>query len=94
MLGASPRGSISLIEGARALALMRGRRYVLSEDVAALTGDVLRHRLTLSYEAMSEGVTSDALIEKLSARLALPREVLTSPEQATASADMPARVAA
>ncbi len=83
-LGASPRGSISLIEGARALALMRGRRYVLGEDVAALVNDVLRHRLTLSYEAMSEGLTADALLAKLTARLTLPREALKSAEEAAA----------
>ncbi|MFN3630967.1 MAG: AAA family ATPase [Casimicrobiaceae bacterium] len=83
-LGASPRGSISLIEAARALALMRGRRYVLGEDVAALVHDVLRHRLTLSYEAMSDGLSADALLGKLAARLSLPPEALKSAEDEAA----------
>jgi MoxR-like ATPase len=60
--GASPRATISLIEGARALALLRGRSYALPEDVGDLVHDVLRHRLVLSYEALSEGLTADALI--------------------------------
>ena len=53
--GASPRASIHLIEGARALAFLRGRDYVLPEDVTDLVPDVLRHRLVLSYEALAEG---------------------------------------
>ena len=55
--GASPRATISLIEGARALAFLRGRDYVLPEDVTDLVPDVLRHRLVLSYEALSDGQT-------------------------------------
>ena len=54
--GASPRGSINLIHGGRALALLRGRGFVLPEDVRALALDVLRHRLVLTYEALAEGV--------------------------------------
>ena len=53
--GASPRATIHLIEGARALAFLRGRTYVLPEDVTDLAPDVLRHRLVLSYEALAEG---------------------------------------
>ncbi len=49
--GASPRGSISLVVAARALALIRGRDYVLPQDLAELAHDVLRHRLVLTYEA-------------------------------------------
>ncbi len=56
--GASPRASIHLIEGARALAYLRGRDYVLPEDVADLAPDVLRHRLVLTYEALAEGKTA------------------------------------
>jgi MoxR-like ATPase len=58
--GASPRATIWLIEGARALAFLRGRDYVLPEDVADLVPDVLRHRLVLSYEALSDGQSADA----------------------------------
>ena len=57
--GASPRGPINLVLGARALALLRGRRYVLPQDVRELAKDVLRHRLVLSYEALAEGVDAD-----------------------------------
>jgi MoxR-like ATPase len=60
--GASPRASIGLIEGARALAFLRGRPYVLPEDVTDIAPDVLRHRLVLSYEALAEGQTPDALV--------------------------------
>lgn len=60
--GASPRATINLIEGARALAFLRARSYVLPDDVVDLVPDVLRHRLVLSYEALSDGQTADALI--------------------------------
>jgi MoxR-like ATPase len=74
--GASPRASIHLIEGARALALLRGRDYVLPEDVAELVPDVLRHRLVLSYQALAEGVTADQLIATLAGRLRPPAKPL------------------
>ena len=70
--GASPRASIALVESARALAFMRGRGYVLPEDLGDLAPDCLRHRLVLSYEALAEGLTADALIAKVMARLPLP----------------------
>jgi MoxR-like ATPase len=63
--GASPRATIGLVEGSRALALLRGRRYVLPEDMTDLVPDVLRHRLSLSYEALAEGVTADALVQRV-----------------------------
>jgi MoxR-like ATPase len=63
--GASPRGSINLIHAGRALALLRGRGYVLPEDVASLTHDVLRHRLVLTYEALAEGVGPDTLLDSV-----------------------------
>ncbi|GAB3491071.1 MoxR family ATPase [Curvibacter fontanus] len=74
--GASPRATISLIEGARALALLRGRSYALPEDVGDLVHDVLRHRLVLSYEALSEGLDADALITRFMAHVPLPAKVL------------------
>ena len=61
--GASPRATIGLIEGARALALLRGRAYALPQDVIDLVPDILRHRLVLSFEAMSEGLTPDLVIQ-------------------------------
>jgi MoxR-like ATPase len=74
--GASPRGSIHLIEGARALAFLRGREYVLPQDVTDLVPDVLRHRLVLSYEALAEGLTSDQLLMKILQQIPAPDKPL------------------
>ena len=74
--GASPRATIALTEAARALALLRGRSYVLPEDMSDLVPDVLRHRLVLSYEALSEGLDSDAVIARIMARIAPPPKPL------------------
>ena len=65
MYGASPRASINLILTARALAFVRGRNYVLPQEVLDMALDVLRHRLVLSYEALSDNVTSDDLLKKI-----------------------------
>jgi MoxR-like ATPase len=78
--GASPRASISLIEAARALAMMRGRRYVLTEDVKDLVHDVLRHRLVLSYEALSQGITPDSVIERIMQRVPAPAKPIAHSE--------------
>ncbi|WP_180683466.1 AAA family ATPase [Tepidicella baoligensis] len=74
--GASPRATISLTEGARALALLRGRTYALPEDMADLVPDVLRHRLVLSYEGLAEGLSSDALIDRIMSRIPAPPKPL------------------
>jgi MoxR-like ATPase len=63
--GASPRGPISLVHTARALALMHGRDYVLVEDLLALVRDALRHRLVLSYQALAEEVTPDSILDQV-----------------------------
>jgi MoxR-like ATPase len=63
--GASPRGPIGLIHAARALALLRGRGHVVADDIRDLAPDVLRHRIVLSYDALSDGVTADDLLEKI-----------------------------
>jgi len=76
--GASPRASISLIEGARALAFLRGRDYVLPDDVSDLAPDVLRHRLVLSYEALADGMTPDDLVRKIMQRVLPPEKPLES----------------
>ena len=76
--GASPRASIGLIEGARALALMRGRDYALPEDVADLVADVLRHRLVLSYTALAEGKTPEAIIQEVMKAVPMPDKPLAS----------------
>jgi MoxR-like ATPase len=75
--GASPRGSISLVVAGRALALLRGRDYVLPQDLGDLAHDVLRHRLVLSYEAIATDVSADSLIDAaLAAVPAPPLEVV------------------
>jgi MoxR-like ATPase len=63
--GASPRGAIGMVQAARALAMLRGRKHVLIDDVRDLAPDVLRHRIVLSYEALSENVSSDDILEKV-----------------------------
>jgi MoxR-like ATPase len=70
--GASPRGPIGLIQTAQALALLRGRRYAMAGDVRDLAADVLRHRLVLSYDALSDGVTPDELLEQVIAAVDAP----------------------
>ncbi|MFT4194517.1 AAA family ATPase [Ottowia sp.] len=74
--GASPRATIGLIEGAKALAMMRGRTYALPEDMSDLVPDVLRHRLVLSYEALSEGLTADQFVLRIMAKVTPPARPL------------------
>jgi MoxR-like ATPase len=74
--GASPRASIHVIEGARALAFLRGRDYALPEDVTDLVPDVFRHRLVLSYEALAEGVTPDDLMKRVMQSVRAPDKPL------------------
>ena len=74
--GASPRATINLTEASRALAMLRGRSYVLPEDMTDLVPDVFRHRLVLSYEALSEGLSADAVIGKIMARIPAPPKPL------------------
>jgi MoxR-like ATPase len=71
--GASPRGPISLVAAARALALIRGRDYVVPADVEALVRDAFRHRLVLSYRALAEEVAPDAILERVLAAVPLPQ---------------------
>jgi len=71
--GASPRGAINLVVAARALAVLRGRGYVLPQDVAELARDVLRHRLVLTYQALAEGVGADQLLTAVLAAIPAPR---------------------
>jgi len=79
---ASPRATIALAEGAQALAMLRGRNYVLPEDMTDLAADVLRHRLALSYEALSEGLDADALITRIMAKIPAPARPLHHERQA------------
>jgi MoxR-like ATPase len=70
--GASPRASINLILTARALAFLRGREYVIPQDVLDMAADVMRHRLVLSYEALSDEMTPDRLLSAILARVSPP----------------------
>ena len=74
--GVSPRGPIHLVEGARALAQLRGRSYVLPQDVVDLVPDVFRHRLVLTYEALAEGITADELIHRFLRKIPAPEKPL------------------
>ena len=80
--GASPRATIGLIEGAKALAMMRGRTYALPEDMSDLVPDVLRHRLVLSYEALSEGLSADQIVLRIMAKAPPPPKPLAHEKQA------------
>ena len=72
MFGASPRASINLILTARALAFVRGRNYALPQDVLDMALDVIRHRLVLTYEALSDNISSDDLLTKILDRIPVP----------------------
>jgi MoxR-like ATPase len=71
--GASPRGPISLIHAARGLAVVRGRDYVLVQDLQELAKDALRHRLVLSYEALAESRSADDILDEIVAAVAVPQ---------------------
>ena len=70
--GASPRASINLILTGRALAFVRGRDYALPQDISDMALDVMRHRLVLSYEALSDNVNGDDILKKILDRIPLP----------------------
>jgi MoxR-like ATPase len=71
--GASPRASLGLIAAGRALALVRGRDYVLPQDILDVTADVLRHRLVLSYDALADGVPADHIVKRIVQTVPLPQ---------------------
>lgn len=70
--GASPRASINLILAGRALAFVRGRNYCLPQDVLDMAYDVIRHRLVLSYEALSDNISADDILKKILDRIPIP----------------------
>ncbi|HEX2996564.1 MAG TPA: MoxR family ATPase [Anaerolineales bacterium] len=72
MFGASPRASINLILTGRALAYVRGRNYALPQDVLDMALDVMRHRIVLTYEALSDNVTGDDILTKILDRIPIP----------------------
>ncbi len=76
--GASPRASINLVLTARALAYVRGRQYVIPQDILDMARDVMRHRIVLSFEALSENVSGDDILSSILRRVPVPAEPLKS----------------
>jgi MoxR-like ATPase len=74
--GASPRGPISIVQAARALALIHGRDYATTDDVRSLAKDALRHRLVLSYQALAESVTPDRILDSVIEAVPVPEVAL------------------
>ena len=70
--GGSPRASISLAKASRAYAFLRGRGYVIPEDVRAVCHDVLRHRIGLTYEAEANNITADEVISNILDKVEVP----------------------
>jgi len=71
--GASPRATLGIISSARALALVRGRDYVVPQDIVDVIPDVLRHRLVLSYDALADDVSPDQIITRILQTVGLPQ---------------------
>jgi MoxR-like ATPase len=82
--GASPRATIGMIEGAKALAMLRGRRYALPEDVVDMVPDVMRHRLVLSYEALADNVGADEIVQRVLKKVPVPDKPLAHPQAGAA----------
>jgi MoxR-like ATPase len=76
--GASPRASIYLIVAAKTLAFVRGRAYVVPQDITDLVHDVMRHRIILSYEALADGVSADDILDKVTEAVPAPPQALKS----------------
>ena len=76
-LGASPRATLGLLAAGRALALLRGRRFLVPQDVADVAPEILRHRLILTYDALADGVTTDDVVGRVLATMPVPQ---VSPE--------------
>jgi MoxR-like ATPase len=90
--GASPRASLGIVAAARALALVRGRDYVLPQDVVDVVPDVLRHRLVPSYDALADGVPTDHLVARVLQTVPLPQVTPRPPAGgAMAGAGVPGR---
>jgi MoxR-like ATPase len=77
-LGSSPRGTLGLISSARALAVLRGRRFVVPQDVFDVAPEVLRHRVTLTYDALADGTHPDDVVRTVLSHVPAPR---VSPQQ-------------
>jgi MoxR-like ATPase len=92
--GASPRASLGIIAASRALALIRGRDYVIPTDVVEVIPDVLRHRLVLTYDALADEVSAETVVNRILQTVGLP-QVNAIPQQGNSVAPaMPAAAAA
>ena len=90
--GASPRATLGIIAASRALALLRGRDYVVPQDVLEVIPDVLRHRLVLSYDALADEVTPETVISRVLQTVGLPQvspQAVPVPQNNGAGADGP-----
>jgi len=87
--GGSPRASLNMIVGAKALALLRGREYVMVEDVRDVAPEVLRHRFILSYEALADDVSPDTLVGRLLDTITAPRVHIGDPHEARQGEPVP-----
>ncbi len=85
--GASPRATLGLVSSGRALALLRGRRYVLPQDVYDVARDVLRHRVLLSYEALADGIDVEHVIERVVRTVLAPRVTPTQDDRLVVAAE-------
>ena len=72
-LGSSPRGTLGLLAAARAMAVLRGRRFIVPQDVFDVAPEVLRHRVTLTYDALAEGMHPDTVLREILSRVPAPR---------------------
>ena len=70
--GASPRAGINLISAARAYAFLKGRGYVVPDDIKQLAPDILRHRIITTFEAEAQGVTSDQIVQRILDNVEVP----------------------
>ncbi|GAA3741497.1 MoxR-like ATPase [Spinactinospora alkalitolerans] len=78
-IGASPRATLGLVAAARALALIRGRDYVLPEDIRLLARDIMAHRLVLTFDALADGITTTQVIDRVLATVPPPRVIWDEP---------------
>ena len=72
-LGASPRATLGLLAAGRALALLRGRRFLVPQDISDVAPEILRHRLILTYDALADGVTADDVIGRVLSAMPVPQ---------------------
>jgi MoxR-like ATPase len=88
-LGASPRATLGLLAAGRAMALLRGRRFVVPEDIHAVAPEILRHRVLLSYDALAEGVDGEQVVEEVLRNVPEPRIAPHQDEAARTAAGPP-----